>query len=59
MEGYRAYILGPDGAVQNRIDLSCDNDAEAIRLAEQLVDVYDVELWQLGRLVGKFTASAR
>ena len=58
MEGYRAYILGPDGVVQNRIDLSCDNDAEATRLAKQLVDGHDVELWQLGRFVGKFTAPA-
>lgn len=54
MEGYRAYILGADGRVQNRIDLLCDDEAEAVRLAKQLVDGHDVELWQLGRLVGSF-----
>lgn len=56
MEGYRAYILGFDGHVRNRVDLICDDEAEAIRLAKQLVDGHDVELWQLGRLVGMFTA---
>ena len=55
MEGYRAYILGADGRVQNRVDLVCDDEAEAIRLAKQLVDGHDVELWQLGRLVETFT----
>jgi hypothetical protein len=56
MEGYRAYIIGSEGRVQNRVDLLCDDEAEAIRLAGQLVDRHDVELWQLGRLVKKFTA---
>jgi hypothetical protein len=54
MEGYRVYILGPDGHVQNRIDIICDDEAEAIRLAKQLVDGHDVELWHLGRLVETF-----
>ena len=58
MEGYRAYILGDDGHVLDRVDLNCDNDAEATRLARQLLDGHDVELWQLGRFVRKFTAPA-
>ena len=49
MPDYRAYIMGPDGHVQNRVDLQCTDDAEAIKLAKQLVDGYDVELWQLDR----------
>jgi hypothetical protein len=44
---YRAFILGHDGHVQSRVDLLCDDEAEAIRLAKQLVDGHDVELWQL------------
>jgi hypothetical protein len=49
MPDYRAYIMGPDGHVQNRVELRCDDDAEAIRLAKQLVDGHDIELWQLDR----------
>jgi hypothetical protein len=54
MSDYRAYIMGPDGHVQNRVDLLCNDEAEAIRLAKQLVDGHDVELWQLGRRVETF-----
>jgi len=49
MADYRAYIMGPDGHVQNRVELRCDDDAEARRLARQVVDGHDVELWQLDR----------
>ena len=51
MSDYRVYIMGPDGHVQNRVDLLCDDEAEAIRLAKQLVDGHDVELWQLDRMI--------
>jgi hypothetical protein len=51
---YRAYILGPDGHIQNRVELRCDDDVEAIRLAKQLVDGHDVELWQLDRKIETF-----
>ncbi|XIA64179.1 hypothetical protein ACFIOY_35585 [Bradyrhizobium sp. TZ2] len=54
MQDYRAYILGPDGHVQNRVNLLYDDEAEAIRLAKQLVDGRDVELWQLGRKIETF-----
>lgn len=56
MEGYRAYILGPDGHVQDRVDIECNDEAEAIRLTKQLANLHGVELWQLGRFVAKFTA---
>ena len=54
MKDYRAYILGPDGHVQNRVDLQCDDDVGAIKLAKQLVDDHDVELWQLDRKIETF-----
>ena len=54
MQDYRAYILGPDGHVQNGVDVLCDDEAEAIRLAKQLVDGHDVELWQLDRKIETF-----
>ena len=46
--------MGPDGHVQNRVDLQCDDDVEAIKLAKQLVKDHDVELWQLDRHIETF-----
>ena len=54
MKDYRAYIMGPDGHVQNRVDLQCEDDVEAIKLAKQLVDDHDVEIWQLDRKIQTF-----
>jgi hypothetical protein len=54
MQDYRAYFVGPDGHVQNRVYLRCADDAEAIRLAKQLFDGRDGELWQLDRKIGTF-----
>ena len=51
MQEYRAYIMGPDGHVQKRVDLRCSDESEAIERAKQLVDGHDVELWQLDRLI--------
>jgi hypothetical protein len=31
--------------------MRCNDDVEALRLAKQLVDGHDVELWQLDRKV--------
>ena len=55
-DGYRAYILRDDGHVQNRVDLLCEDETEAKRLAQQLVDAHDVELWQLDRKIETFRA---
>ncbi len=51
MQGYRAFIIGEDGHVENRVDLVCQGEMEARRLAQQLVDDHDVELWQLDRKI--------
>ena len=58
MQEYRAYVMGPDGHVQSRADIRCDDEAEAIRLAKQLVDGCDVELWQLDRHIETFRHTA-
>jgi hypothetical protein len=34
MQEYRAFILGPDGHVENRVDLRCNDECEAISLAD-------------------------
>jgi hypothetical protein len=48
MQEYRAYFVGPDGHVENRVDLRCADDAEAIRLAKQLFDGRDMEAMAAG-----------
>jgi hypothetical protein len=52
--GYYAYVVGDGGHICNRIEIRCDNDAEAKRCAEQLVDGHAIELWQETRRVATF-----
>jgi hypothetical protein len=59
MQDYRAYIIGRDGHVQRRIDIPCVDETEAVRLAKQLVDGHDVELWQSDRRIETFRHSHR
>ena len=54
MNGYRAYIIGPDGHVASRVDLFCKDEAEAKERALGLVDGHDVELWELDRHIVTF-----
>jgi hypothetical protein len=51
--------MGPDGHVQKRVDLRCNDENEAVGLARQLVDGHDVELWQLDRQIRTFKAHVR
>jgi hypothetical protein len=55
MNDYRAYLIGSDGHIQSRVDLVCEDEAEAKERAKQLVDGHDVELWQRGREIATFT----
>jgi hypothetical protein len=54
MQEYRAYMMGPDGHIERRIDLCCENDEAAKERAKQLVDGHAVELWHLGRQIATF-----
>jgi hypothetical protein len=54
MEEYRAYVIGPDDNIINRIDLRCPDEMEARRLAKVAVDGHAVELWQADRLIERF-----
>ena len=54
MQEYCAYIIGPDGHIPNRLDLRCENEAEAKEYAARLVDGQDVELWQRDRRIAEF-----
>ena len=54
MAGYYAYIIGDDGHITNRVQIICDDDEEAKRCAERLVDGHAVELWQQARKIERF-----
>ena len=53
MSYYRVYIVGQDGHFRDAVNLDSADDDAAIEAAKQLVNGYDVELWQEGRLVAK------
>ncbi len=54
MQEYRAYLIGPDGHIQSRVELVCENEDDAKERAKQLVDGHDIELWQGARKVAIF-----
>jgi hypothetical protein len=54
VQDYSIYILGRSGRLVREIEIDCVNDNAAIDLAQRWVDGYDVELWQLDRLVARF-----
>jgi hypothetical protein len=54
MHGYRAYIIGQDGRIQDRVDLFCESDDDAKERAKQLVDGHAVELWDDARQIAVF-----
>ena len=54
MHEYKAYIIGPDGHVTQRIDLVCETEDEARMHAKQLVDGHAVELWEGSRRIVAF-----
>ena len=52
---YRAYLLGWDGHIVNRVEITeCDNDDAAKECAKRLVNGHDVELWDGVRRVATF-----
>jgi hypothetical protein len=54
MANYRAYVLDKEGHFLRAVELVCSNDDIAKEQAKQLVDGYDVELWQQERRIAKF-----
>jgi hypothetical protein len=54
MRDYRAFIIGEDGHVTDRINLWCRNDADAKEWAKGLVDKHDVELWHRKEKIAVF-----
>jgi hypothetical protein len=54
MHGYRAYIIGADGRIRDRVDLFCETEDKAKERAKQLVDGDAVELWDQARKIARF-----
>ena len=60
MQGYRAFIVGPDGHVTDRVDLPGLTEEEAKKRAKQLIsdNAADprsaVELWQGSRKIARY-----
>jgi hypothetical protein len=50
---YRAFFLDKSGHIQRRQDFEAADDESALRHAKQWLDRADIEVWQLGRVVGK------
>jgi hypothetical protein len=54
MQDYRAFILGPDGHVKDRVDFFSKDDEAAKERAKQLADGHDVELWHRDHRIATF-----
>jgi hypothetical protein len=52
--GFRAFLMGPDGHVFDRVDLYCDDENVARQKAQELVKDCPVELWQCDRKIATF-----
>lgn len=60
MRDYRAYILGIEGhrfILVKDFAVDYPNDAAALSAAKRLTDTHDVEVWNGGRLVARFSPS--
>jgi hypothetical protein len=53
MRSYKLYLLDENDRIQSAMDLQCDDDADAIQLAQSLLDGA-MELWQGSRIVRRF-----
>lgn len=54
MREYQAYVIGEDGHIVQRIDLTCADDDAARERAKALVDGRAIELWQSDRKIATF-----
>ena len=54
---YQAYVVGSDGRIARRIDLTCADDNAAIEQATRLASGHAMELWNAGQKVAELPAS--
>jgi hypothetical protein len=57
MSEYRAYTMGHNGHIRCSRAFVCENDADAIVWAQQLVDGHDIELWNGERFVKRVSTT--
>ena len=53
MRGYRLYLITSDNRIERPIDMVCDDDAEALKLADEHREGRPAELWERARIVAK------
>ncbi|WP_043160678.1 hypothetical protein [Bradyrhizobium sp. Ai1a-2] len=53
MDEYRAYLLGSDGHIRERMELESETDEEAVAKARQHFNGGTIEVWQGVRIVTK------
>ena len=54
MRDYRAYVMGSDGRIVDRIEFLSEDDEKARDHAKQYVDRYDIELWHRDKKIAEF-----
>jgi hypothetical protein len=54
---YRLYLLDAQGRVRERVDLECDDDDDAMRMAEARAEGRAAELWRRAVLVREYPGS--
>jgi hypothetical protein len=54
---YRAYYIGSDGHIFDRVEFACSGDDEAKEYAKTLANHQDVELWYNSRKIEFFKRS--
>ena len=59
MRDYRAYIMGPDGHIKDRIEFWSKDDETAKKHAEQYVDGHDIELWHQDKKLQNLKTSSK
>ena len=59
MANYRAFVIAAAGEVVRRYDFVSSDDAAALEHARQLVEQFDIEVWQLHRRVGVLRHTTR
>lgn len=53
MQEYRAYLLGIDGHISERMELESETDEEAVARARRHFNGGTIEVWQGVRIVAK------
>ena len=59
MRDYRAYVMGPDGHIKDRIEFWSKDDETAKKQAEQCVDGHDTELWHQDKKLQNLKTSSK